>query len=127
MHEFSLTRRRFTLGAAAAATTALILPAEANTQAAPQASAPAAQLTPLEQQGQEAMAKLSPQAQAEVEMKVASIFRKYGDKLTAEQKADIRKIMAETQAGLEKMRAFALDNGDQPATVFHAYRPEGSK
>jgi hypothetical protein len=127
MHEFSLTRRRFTLGAAAAATTALILPAEATSQAAPQASSPAVELTPLEQQGQEAMAKLSPPAQAEVEMKINSIFRKYGDKLSAEQKADMRRILAETQAGLEKMRAFALENGDQPATVFHAYRSEGSK
>ena len=127
MREFSLGRRRFTLGAAAAATTALILPVEAISQTAPQTSPPAAPLTPLEQQAQAAMAKLSPQAQAEVEMKVTEIFRKYGDKLSAEQKTDIRKIMAETQDGLEKMRAFALDNGDQPATVFHAYRGEGNK
>jgi hypothetical protein len=127
MNEFSLGRRRFTLGAAVAATTALILPAEAISQAAEKASPPSAPLTPLEQQAQAAMAKLSPHAQAEVEMKVSEIFRKYGDKLSAEQKADIRKVMAETQDGLEKMRAFALDNGDQPATVFHAYRAEGNK
>jgi hypothetical protein len=127
MQEFSLGRRRFTFGAAVAATTALILPVEAISQAAPQTSPPAAPLTPLEQQAQAAMAKLSPQAQAEVEMKVGEIFRKYGDKLNAEQKTDIRKVMAETQDGLEKMRAFALDNGDQPATVFHAYRAEGNK
>ena len=126
MHEFSLGRRRFTLGAAAAATTALILPADAISQAAsrlaPAPSSPA--VTTLERQAQEAMAKLSPRAQAEVEMKVSEIVRKYGDKLSAEQKADIRKVMAEGQDGLEKMRAFALDNGDQPATVFQAYRGE---
>ncbi len=132
MQEFSLGRRRFTFGAAVAATTALILPLdvrpmEAISQAAPQTSSRAASLTPLEQQAQAAMAKLSLQAQAEVEMKVSEIFRKYGDKLSAEQKTDIRKVMAETQDGLEKMRAFALDNGDQPATVFHAYRAEGNK
>lgn len=127
MHEFSLGRRRFTLGAAAAATTALILPIEATSQPAGQTSSPAAPQTAVEQQAQAAMAKLSPQAQAEVEMKINEIFRKYGDKLSAEQKADIRKVMAETQDGLEKMRAFALDNGDQPATVFHAYRAEGNK
>ena len=57
------------------------------------------------------MAKLSPAAQAEVEMKVASIFRKYGERLNDEQKADIRRAMAETQDGLEKMRAFVLENG----------------
>jgi hypothetical protein len=124
MHEFSLTRRRFAFGAAVAATTALVLPVESVGQApAPQAEAP----TPLEQQAQAAMAKLPPQAQAEVEMKVSAILRKHGDKLTTEQKLDIRKVMAETQEGLEKMRAFGLDNGDQPATVFRAYRAEGSK
>ncbi|HEV8494858.1 MAG TPA: hypothetical protein VGR76_21440, partial [Candidatus Angelobacter sp.] len=63
-------------------------------------------------------------AQAEVEMKVASIFRKYGDRLNDEQKADIRRIMAESQEGLEKMRAFKLENGDQPADAFRAYRHE---
>jgi hypothetical protein len=70
------------------------------------------------------MAKLPASAQAEVEMKVASIFRKYGDRLSEEQKADIRRIMAESQEGLEKMRAFKLENGDQPADAFRAYRAE---
>jgi hypothetical protein len=28
--------------------------------------------------------------------------------------------MAETQSGLEKMRAFPLENGDLPATIFRA-------
>jgi hypothetical protein len=32
--------------------------------------------------------------------------------------------MAESQEGLEKMRAFKLENGDQPADVFRAYRSE---
>jgi hypothetical protein len=59
-----------------------------------------------------------------VEAKVASISRKYGDRLSEEQKADIRRIMAESQDGLEKMRAFALENGDQPADTFRAWRSE---
>jgi gas vesicle protein len=130
MHKFSVTRRRFTLGAAAAATTALILPPDAISQASSSnqtlaQSSPA--VTTLERQAQDAMAKLSPRARAEVEMKVSEIFRKYGDKLSVEQKADIRKVVAEGQDGLEKMRAFALDNADQPATVFRAYRREGEK
>jgi hypothetical protein len=78
----------------------------------------------LDKKTRAAMAKLSASAQAEVEMKVASIFRKYGDRLNDEQKADIRRIMAETQEGLEKMRAFKLENGDQPADAFRAYRHE---
>jgi hypothetical protein len=128
MPEFSIDRRRFTVGAAAAAAAALIRPAEAIEVASP--PAPTQPLPPqatgsIEEMTQKAMSKLSPTAQAEVEMKVSEIFRKYGDKLNAEQKADIRKVMAEGQAGLEKMRAFVLDNGDQPATVFKLYRKEG--
>lgn len=73
------------------------------------------------------MAKLSPAAQAEVEAKVASIFRKYGTRLSDEQKADIRRAMAESQDGLEKMRAFVLENGDEPATVLKLDLGGGTK
>lgn len=124
MDRFSVTRRRFTLGAAAAATTALISPAEALEQAQNTASS---QIRTLEQKAKGAMAKLSPAAQAEVEMKVASIFRKYGDRLNDEQKTDIRRAMAETQDGIEKMRAFVLENGDQPATVLKLRREGGKR
>ena len=125
MARFSPERRRFTLGAAAAATTALISPGQALEQA--QAAGSPKPVTTVDQKTREAMAKLSPAAQAEVEAKVSSIFRKYGSRLSDEQKADIRRAMAETQDGLEKMRAFALDNGDQPATVFDVETSEGKK
>jgi len=129
MREFSLNRRRFTLAAAAAATSAILRPDQAFGQqpaAAPAQSQPPAPGN-LEQQAQAALAKLSPQGRAEVEAKVASIFRKYGDKLTADQKADIHKVMAESEEGLEKMRDFVLQNSDQPATVFQIYRKDGKK
>jgi hypothetical protein len=128
MPKFSVGRRQFALGAATVAATALIRPGQAFAQgAALVQSEPAKPAPTLDQLTRAAMAKLSPQAQAEVEMKVTEIFRKYGDKLSDEQKADIRKIMAETQEGLEKMRAFALENGDQPADAFRAYRREEKK
>jgi hypothetical protein len=47
--------------------------------------------------------------------------------LSDEQKADIRRAMAETQDGLEKMRTFALENGDQPATVFKIRAEKGNR
>jgi hypothetical protein len=123
MSKFSLERRRFSLGAAAAAAATLIHPGDALALAnAQQQPAPAAT---VQQQAQAALAKLSPAAQAEVEMKAASLFRKYGSRLNEEQKTDIRRILAETQDGLEKMRAFALENSDQPATVFRPWRKEG--
>lgn len=131
MTEFSLSRRRFALGAAAA-TAAMTFPGQlvsampaeeqAATPTSPQSGAPT-----LEQQAQEALAKLSASAKAEVEMKFQNVVRKYGDRLTAEQKTDVRKALAETQEGLEALRAFALANGDQPAAVFHIYRGERKK
>lgn len=124
MPKFLLGRRQFALGAAAAATTALIPKGNGRTIDALAQSAASAGDTSVEAKTKAAMAKLSASAQAEVEMKVASIFRKYGDRLSDEQKADIRRIMAESQEGLEKMRAFKLENGDQPADAFRAYRAE---
>jgi hypothetical protein len=137
MPKFSPERRRFTLAAAAAATTAVINPTDAlagiSQAATPQPAGPGAPQTnpasspALNQQAQAAFDKLSPSGKAEVEMKFASIVRKYGARLNDEQKTDIRRQLAEGQEGLDKMRAFALDNGDQPATVFQLYRNEGKK
>lgn len=128
MPKFFVGRRQFALGAATIAATALIRPGQAIAQTETLTQSDSAKpATTLDQQAQAAMSKLSPQAQAEVQMKVTDIFRKYGDRLNDEQKADIRKVMAETQEGLEKMRAFPLENGDQPADAFRAYRREEKK
>ena len=130
MSELKIGRRRFAIGAAAAATTALIHPSEALAQSSlpsQPAAANAAGATALEQAAQAAMVKLQAASRAEVETKVNEILRKYGDRLSPEQKADIRKVMAENQDGLEKMRAFVLVNSDQPATVYRPYRTEGKK
>lgn len=123
MPKFLLGRRQFALGAAAAASTAL-LPGKAVLGHDLLAQTAPSDAQSLDKKTRAAMAKLSASAQAEVEMKVASIFRKYGDRLDDEQKADIRRIMAESQEGLEKMRTFKLENGDQPADAFRAYRHE---
>src|ERR1700694_4952539 len=71
-----ISRRSFTAAAVAAATTVLIQPAGATQpeKLPVQGDKPA-------QQADAAMAKLSPGAQAEVEMKVNRIFRKYGHRL----------------------------------------------
>ena len=113
-----ITRRSFTAAAVAAATAVLIQPAQATQMQ--ESLVQNDKLAPSAPQADAAMSKLSPGAQAEVEMKVNSIFRKFGNRLNDEQKADIRKVMAETQSGLEKMRTFSLENGDLPATIFRA-------
>lgn len=120
MPKFLLDRRQFTIGAAAVATAALIQPGETLAQTA-------GSLAELDQKARTAMARLTPQGRAEVEAKIANIFRKYGERLSEEQKADIRRIMAETQEGLDKMRAFPLENSDQPADAFRAYRHEAAQ
>ena len=133
MAEFSLSRRRFTLSAAAA-TAAMALPAQAvppvtleeQASTTPPSQASATPAT-LEQQEKAALAKLSPPAQAEVEMKFREVLRKYGDRLSDEQETDVHKVLAEAQEGLDAIRAFVLANGDQPAAVFHVYRGEGKK
>jgi len=63
--------------------------------------------------------KLSAEAQAEAAAKTAEIFRRYGAKLNDEQKADVRRLVREAQAQVEALRAFPLENSDEPATVLH--------
>ncbi|HLJ85586.1 MAG TPA: hypothetical protein VKZ53_02115 [Candidatus Angelobacter sp.] len=70
---------------------------------------------------------LSPASVAEVEMKFNDVMRKYGSRLSDEQKADVRKVLTDTQSGLEKMREFLLQNGDQPAAVFRVYSGKETK
>ena len=118
--EKGLTRRSFAVGAAVAATAALI-PANALGQSeAPKPPTSTAAAQPQT----DAMTKLSPASRAEVEIKVNEIFRKYGSRLSEEQKADVRKVVAEGQEGLERMRRFALENGDQPSNVLQLMERE---
>ncbi len=73
----------------------------------------------LPQEAAGAGPKLSAEALAEADGKVAEILRRYGTKLSEAQKADIRRLMREAQAQIEALRAFPLENSDEPATVFH--------
>jgi hypothetical protein len=105
-----ITRRAFARGAALAATAAC-LPNQllGNSQL----------IAPVPQQP--ADEKLSPEGEAEAEAKIQAIFRKYGDRLSEAQKADIRRLVTEGQKPLETMRKFALENGDQPGNVLRLY------
>ena len=64
--------------------------------------------------------KLSAASQAEVEARYAEVLRKYGSRLSEEQKKDVHKSLIAQQQGLDQIRAFALENWDEPATVFKA-------
>jgi hypothetical protein len=112
-----ISRRDFARSAALAAASAACLPGEmlarpltAVTAAATSSESPSQQQT-----------KLSPESQAEVEEKIQAILRTRGERLSDAQKAEIRRLVTEGQAPLEKMREFPLDNGDQPGNVLQLY------
>ncbi len=104
-----VSRREFARQAAMAAAAAAVLPANV---------LPAAADPPPPPQTAKAPKALSPEAQAEVEEKYQAILRQYGSRLTAEQKRDIHRLLREGQPALEKLRAFPLENSNEPATVF---------
>ena len=61
------------------------------------------------------LGKLSPESRAEVEARIQAIFTQYGSRFSEEQKADIRRLCAVAQPSLDRLRAYALENGDGPA------------
>jgi hypothetical protein len=102
----AISRREFARRAAFVSAAASLAPAnllDAGT------SAP----EPLVQQSAN-LPKLSPESQAEVESRIQAIFAQYGSRLSDAQKADIRRLAAEAQPPLDRLRAYATENGDGP-------------
>jgi hypothetical protein len=64
--------------------------------------------------------KLSAASQAEVEARYTELLRKYGSRLSEEQKKDVHKSLVSQQQGLDLILALPLNNWDEPATVFKA-------
>jgi len=58
---------------------------------------------------------LSTESQAEAEARYQQILSQYGSRLSAEEKVSLREMNLVTQASLDKVRAFSLENGDNPA------------
>jgi hypothetical protein len=116
----NITRRDFARRAALAAASITVLPGEV--LAGPTLLTPAGV---AESNLSADEPKLSPAAQAEAKAMAEAVLRKRGDRLSEEQKKEIRRLATEAQPSLEKLRAFALDNSDQPATVLKLY-PEAS-
>jgi hypothetical protein len=106
-----LSRREFAKRAAVAATTAVVLPASLLSQEAAAKPASSADQTP------QSANPLSPELQAEGELKYQWIIQTYGKRLSEEQKQDLHRLVMEGQKPLAAFRAFPLENADQPATV----------
>jgi len=116
-----ISRREFGLdaaiGAAAAATAALSIspPSLLNARRDPDNISSA---TPTgEQETAAAKPMLTPEQSHDVEAKLANIIRKYGERLSEEQRKHLRKILAYNETMLAPVRAFALQNGDPPVSV----------
>ncbi|MGD0427247.1 MAG: hypothetical protein ABSC10_11050 [Candidatus Acidiferrales bacterium] len=61
--------------------------------------------------------KLTAEQSRDVEAKLANIIRKYGERLSEEQRKHLRRILAYNETMLAPIRAFTLQNGDPPVTV----------
>jgi hypothetical protein len=85
----------------------------AATDARGRLSAPSSRLGP-EQQPVD-LPKLSPESHAEVEARVQTILSQYGGRFNDAQKADLRRLCHLAQPPLDRLRAYALENGDGPA------------
>jgi hypothetical protein len=76
-------------------------------------SDPSSKLPPEQQPAD--LPKLSPESHAEVEARVQTILSQYGGRFNDAQKADLRRLCHLAQPPLDRLRAYALENGDGPA------------
>lgn len=60
---------------------------------------------------------LTPEQSQEVESKLTNIIRKYGNRLSDDQRAHLRRILTYNEKMLASVRSFPLQNGDPPASV----------
>jgi hypothetical protein len=56
-----------------------------------------------------------PKPAPEVDARLANVIRKYGDRLSPDQREKIRKILTENEEMLAAVRAYPLENGDSAA------------
>jgi hypothetical protein len=102
----SISRREFTRRAALASAVASFAPASAVNAAVPA----------LEQTQQPPNTpKLSPEGQTEAEARLQSILSQYGTRFSEDQKADLKRLCLLAQPPLDRLRAYAIENGDGPA------------
>jgi hypothetical protein len=127
----AITRREFARRAALASAVATVAPAaamsipsrsddHANVAAADfggRTFDPSGTAHPLEQQPADTP-KLSPESHAEAEARFQTISSQYGSRFSDAQKADLRRLCFLGQPPLDRLRAYALENGDSPALYF---------
>ena len=105
--EIAITRREFArraamISAAASLTPGNLLGAEVAAHA-------------LQAQQPPSTPKLSPESQTEANSRLQVILNEYGSRFSEAQKTDLRRLCTEAQPGLDRLRAYATENGDGPA------------
>jgi hypothetical protein len=101
----AISRREFARRAAFVSAAASLSPADLLTRETPASAA----VAPLQTHSGP---KLSPESQTEMESRLQMVFAQYGSRLNDAQKADLRRLAAEGQAGLDRLRAYPIDNSD---------------
>jgi hypothetical protein len=66
-------------------------------------------------QGRAGQAPLPPAEQADVDAQFATVIRKWGDRLSEEQRARVRAAMIRHRRMLMRVREFPIENSDSPA------------
>jgi hypothetical protein len=103
----SISRREFARRAALASAVASFAPARAVNAAVPSAAAQTQQPPNLP--------RLSPEGQTEADARLQSILAQYGPRFSEDQKTDLKRLCLLAQPPLDRLRAYALENGDGPA------------
>jgi hypothetical protein len=104
-----ISRREFARRAAIASAAVLVPPATL----AAQPSAGSAVLQASEQPT--SAPQLAPESQAEAEARYQAILHAYGSRLSDQQKTDLHRMSLEAQPALDRIRAYHLENSDNPA------------
>ena len=103
-HKFS--RREFARRAAIASAATLVPASAFATQPTP---------APARPQQPSNLPKLPPESQAEADARAQSALAQYGSRLSDQQKSEIARLSAGQQRQLDRLRAFKVENGDDPA------------
>lgn len=99
----AMTRREFAKRAAFAGAAATFVP----TEVLPQAPAPAPPPS--------SPPELTPASKSEADSRVQTILALYANRFSESQVADLRKISASTQSSLDRLRAYKIENSNEPA------------